>query len=119
MFDFKNYPELKVSHKERKKLVDALYKFESLDVTKNDKVNIKWNEAVEKLNDFKNLYALQIFEILNVKKPDLLNRRTKKYEKWNDVVQSKKSKPLTWTISLVEEDGGLYRLPEEYYLQKK
>ena len=41
-----------------------------------------------------------------------------KYEKWDDVVKKYNSMPLDWVIPLVEENGGRYRLPAKYYVQK-
>ncbi|MCM1404684.1 MAG: hypothetical protein NC133_04285 [Prevotella sp.] len=117
MFDFKKYSKLKEYHKKWNNLVDDTYKSESkFNRTNEKKDHDLWVLANKKVEEFDEIYAQEIFKILKDKKPILHNYIDEKYEKWDDVV--KKYKLLTlgsWVISLVEEDGGRYRLPPEYY----
>ena len=120
MFDFKNYPELKVFHKNRHKFVNDIYKCElRYNRTGKKEDNELWELAHQKLKEFDENYAKKIFEILNNVKPDLYNRFYKKCEKWDDVLKNKKTDSITWVIPMIEENGGRYRLPEEYYVPKK
>ncbi len=119
MFDFKNYPELKEYHKNWRNLFDNLYKYEArLNKTGKEKHDKLWKLTYKKFEETEEKYAIAIFNILKDKKPLLNNYIDKKYEKWDDVVEKWKAKPINWVVSMVEESGGRYRLPAEYYVQK-
>ena len=53
-------------------------------------------------------------------KPDIFDKSTGKYEKWDSLIGSEFSKiPNSYKIIfilLVEENGGIYRLPPSYYI---
>ncbi len=120
MFDFKSYPELKVYHKKWHNLFNNLYKYEAkLNKTGKEKNDRLWKLTYKEFEETEEKYAIEIFNILKDEKPLLNNYIDKKYEKWDDVVKKWKSKPINWVVSMVEESGGRYRLPAEYYLQKK
>lgn len=117
MFNFKNYPELKKYHIEEKKLMKSLYKNEKKESSQKDLQSFK--ETYTELIKFEKVYAKKIYNILNDQKPLLHNYIDGRHEEWDIVLKKNKSEPLSWLVSLVEENGGRYRLPAEYYVQKK
>lgn len=120
MFNFKNFLELNKYHKKWKKLFNDTYKKEFKYNRTGKKEDYKdCLLADENLAKYNELYAEEIFRALKDKKPLLHNYIDGKYEKWDDVVKKYNSMPLDWVIPLVEENGGRYRLPAEYYVPKK
>ena len=119
MFNFKNFLELNKYHKNWKKLFNDTYKKEFKYNRTGKKEDYKdCLLADENLAKYNELYAEEIFRVLKDKKPLLHNYIDGKYEKWDDVVKKYNSMPLDWVIPLVEENGGRYRLPAKYYVQK-
>ena len=121
MFNFNKYPSLVKFHKKYDK-----YRMRStrkliavVDYNKRG-ASKRFNKAMAKEEEFDALYCKAIFDLLILEKPDLLNRRTNEYETWNDVIGNdyENIPDNMWKIftCLVEEDGGIYRLPPEYYL---
>ena len=112
MFKFKDYPKLEALHKEYKKLVNKIYKFDlKLERDPDNKIlQEKFDEAYDACKKFENeIYEREIFETFKTICPKILNQGTNAYE---DVPEDNRG----CLICAVEEDGGLYRLPPEYYI---
>ena len=96
MFNFKKYPEL------------IPYS-----------AGIKADKLFEEIREFDKEYGQKVLELLKDVKPKLLNGATKEYEDWDTVVEHFRSKNtengLVFLVCAVEEAGGRYRFPPEYY----
>jgi len=121
MFKFEDYPEIKEMHEKYEKLS---LKSTSISIRIEDngeceKLDRLFNEAINISENFsKNIYAKVIFDAFYKKIPYLINKKTKKKEKWEDVIGNDFDKipenQRTRLVSLVE-DISLYRFPPEYY----
>ena len=121
MFKYDSYPELKRLHKQYKKLVDKIYKAE-LKLEKkpnNTLLHQQYEQAYARCKQFESAYEQAIFEIFVKVCPQMYNRRTNSFETWEDsfsmnydtVPEANKG----CLICAVEEEGGVYRFPQEYY----
>lgn len=121
MFDFNKYPTLIKFHKKYDKYSSRSTKRLIAVVDYNKRgAKKRFDKVIAKEEAFDASYCKAIFDILILEKPDLLNRRTNEYETWADVIgndyESIPDNMRKIFTCLVEEDGGIYRLPSEYYL---
>ncbi|MDE6726713.1 MAG: hypothetical protein K2J80_02105 [Oscillospiraceae bacterium] len=121
MFNFKNYPELKKCHKEYQSLRNAMYKAEArYDRSGSDEDNKLCENSINETQSFiTEIYSQVVYNILIKVKPLLYNLRLKKDTTWESVfgksfinLSTGERKGL---VALIEENGGIYRLPPEYY----
>lgn len=123
MFKFDDYLKLNDLHIEYKKLVNKIYKIElKKERNPNDLLlQAQYDAAYEACKKFENeIYERAIFETFKIIRPKMLNRRTNTYEEWYDTFtmnyETVPKENKGCLICAVEEEGGLYRLPPEYYL---
>ena len=124
MFDFKSYPEINNCHKKKEKLRRAMYKAESnFDRSGSKKDDELWELAIQESQNYSlTEYSENVYIVFNKIQPLLYNRRLKKHVEWKSVFKDNFNKlsndEKIGLVCLVEEDGGIYRLPAEYYVQK-
>lgn len=119
MFKFDNYPNIKKLHKTWEKLYNkSTHELVRIVDKKAFGAEARFNRLQKKTDDFELLYEKVIYEELVKEKPDIFNRRTEEFESWEsligddyDKIPSKKI-----LILLVEQHGGIYRLPDNYYV---
>ena len=121
MFKFNDYPSIKEMHKRYLKQDYASTKALINVVDKNALgAEAKFEKTMNKQDAFNLLYEKVIFDELIKEKPDIFDKSTGKYEKWDSLIGSEFSKiPNSYKIIfilLVEENGGIYRLPPSYYI---
>lgn len=121
MFKYDKYPELEKLHKKYKKLVDEIYTIElKLEKKSNNKLLQKqYEQSYAECKQFETVYEKAIFDIFVKIGPNMFNRRTKSFETWEhsfsmnyDTVPEAN---IGCLICAVEEEGGIYRFPPEYY----
>ena len=121
MFNFSFFPEIEKSHKIFVRKHNSSLKSLIRVVDKGRKnAERDFDKKSTQLDKFAFDYAKVIFDVFKGIKPPLLNRRSNTFESWDSVFGSDYNmipKDLTPNLeALVEENGGLYRLPSEYYI---
>ena len=116
-FDFDRFPELKSWHIKCNKIINKTYKAEGrFNKTKSVEDNDLWGEALKEWDVFMPEYAKAIFQILSKEKPDLLDLSTNSYVNWDSVFEAEAN--VRRAVNLVEQTGGRWRLPPDYYIEK-
>jgi len=119
MFKYYEYEEIAKAKKIYDKLSDASYKAEfKFYKTNSEEDNLAWKKRIEESRTYNEVYSKIIFGELARKKPKFLNKKTKKWEKWEDVVGLKiEQMNENAQVDLVGsiEGWGLYSLPKEFY----
>lgn len=117
VFNFNKYPELKSWHDKWNQLEKRTYKAEAkFKKTNFVEDNNSWEKALKDWDEFMPEYAKIIFQILNKEKPNLLDLSSNSYVKWKNVFETEAN--IRRTVNLVEQSGGRWRLPPEYYIEK-
>ncbi len=121
MFKFNDYPSIKEMHKKYLKHDYASTKALINVVDKNVLgAEAKFEKSMNKQDAFNLLYEKVIFDELIKEKPDIFDESKQKYKKWDSIIGSDFSKipnsDKIILILLVEENGGIYRLPPSYYI---
>lgn len=121
MFKFDNYSSIKKMHKKwlkyDRKSTKTLIKVVD---KKAFGAESRFSKSIKKQEAFDLLYEKVIFDELVKEKPNIFNRRTEEYVSWdsligNDFEQIPESDKVIF-ILLVEQNGGIYRLPDDYYV---
>lgn len=121
MFVYKNYPEIENLHKRYKKLVDEIYSidFKLEKKPNNELLQKQYDQAYTACKQFETIYEKAIFDIFVKICPNMYNRKTKAFETWErSFSMNYDTIPETnigCLICAVEETGGIYRFPAEYY----
>ena len=124
MFNFKKYQEIKKCHKQYQDLRNIMYKAEA---RYNRFVNKENQDKME--NALKNtqtyvleVYSKTVYSIFTMIKPSIYNLRTKQFISWQDLFEKDFNElsngEKKGLVSLVEDNGGIYRLPPEFYIKK-
>jgi hypothetical protein len=124
MFNFAKYPELAKMHKKYGKHNNITTRALIQVVDKNaSNAEKKFKELRAKEDEFLALYERVIFDNFVKIKPMLFNRRTNSFEHWDNVFGDDFDKIPESSVGClscaIEEDGGIYRLPAKYYIDKK
>ena len=121
MFKFEDYPEILEMHEKDEKLNNKATRI-SIKIENNgedEKLKNLFDNSNKECEYFeKNIYAKLIFDTFYKKIPYLINKKTKKKEKWNDVIGNDFDKiPVNRKAELVTivEGYSLYLFPPEYY----
>ena len=118
MFKFNDYPTIKKMHKTWAKL-DKRSTRQLIRVVDKKALGAesRFSRLQKEIDAFELLYAKVIFDELVKEKPDIFNRRTEEYEPWDSLIGDDYDKIPSKKILLllVEQHGGIYRLPEKYY----
>lgn len=119
MYIFDKYPEIHEAHLEYEKLSDESYKRDARYYKSADPADKEaWGKALEKVEAFYEPYAKVVYACLMKDKPKLFNVRTKKYEKWDNVILNPPESFSDCEIRILfglAERQGLYHLHRKYY----
>ena len=120
VFKFNNFPELQIFHEKylnheystTKALIDVVDK-------KIKGAQERFARKMSLEEKFLLIYERKIFEELVKYKPNIINLRTNTHNLWDDFIGSSfdnlPEKKKFLMVLLVEESGGVFRLPPDYY----